>query len=190
MKYPFPKEANAVARLALVFIILLLIGTGGLAMIYRHSPMATGQGVQILQPLPFSHQHHVQGLGLDCRYCHTSVEKSSSAGFPDTKTCFGCHSHIWSEAPVLEPVRKSARDHRPLSWLRVNRLPDHVYFDHSIHIAKGVSCMSCHGDVSKMAVLVQTRSFLMRDCLECHESSEKKYGVKAPPITNCSVCHR
>ncbi|MGZ3770693.1 MAG: cytochrome c3 family protein [Bdellovibrio sp.] len=186
-------------------------------MVYRHFPMATGEGSLINQPIAFSHQHHVQGAGLDCRYCHTSVEKSSSAGFPDTGTCYGCHSQIWNKAPILEPVRKSAKENKPLQWFRVHRIPDYVFFDHSIHISKGIGCVSCHGAISTMKVVVQKRSFLMRDCLGCHQNPEKfvrpvsqifnenwtaqdqntlgkelikKYHINAPPKTNCNACHR
>lgn len=218
MKFPFPKEANAVARGSLVLLIFFLLIGGSFAMIYRRIPTATGEGAEVVQPILFNHRHHVQGLGLDCRYCHTSVEKSSRAGFPDTATCYGCHAKIWNQAAMLEPVRKSGQNHQSLHWFQINRLPDYVYFDHSIHISKGVGCVSCHGEVSKMAVVTQRRSFLMRDCLQCHEAptqnirprseitndswqpNEKEfvssqelmkvYHVQPPPITNCSVCHR
>jgi cytochrome c3-like protein len=217
MKHPFSDGTNALARLSLFFLIVLVIGSLSLAMVYQHFPIATGQGAEILQPIPFSHQHHVQGLGLDCRYCHTSVEKSANAGFPDTATCVGCHSMIWNQSAMLEPVRESARTNTPLHWFRVNNLPDYVYFDHSIHINKGIGCVSCHGLVGQSPRVVQKRSFLMRDCLECHKAPEKylrpaseilnenwhtedqltlgrtlmkENNVHPPPITNCSVCHR
>lgn len=217
MKFPFPPEANAVSRLSLVLLILFSIVALSFTMVYRHSPMATGEGAEIVQPIPFSHQHHVQGLGLDCRYCHSSVDKSSQAGFPDTATCLGCHSKIWADANMLAPIRESGRNKTPLHWFRVNRLPDYVFFDHSIHVNKGIGCVSCHGAVSKMPRVVQQRSFLMRDCLECHSAPEKYLRpiseifnegwlpsdqnslgeelihvnqVHPPPITNCMACHR
>ena len=127
----------------------------------QRSPYTTYAGVARPQPVPFSHQHHVGGLGIDCRYCHTSVEVSSFAGIPPTKTCMNCHSQIWSNAPLLEPVRESFRSGQSLVWTRVNDLPDFVYFNHSIHIAKGVGCNTCQA------------SLQMEWCLDCHRAPEK-----------------
>jgi hypothetical protein len=123
--------------------------------------------------VPFSHQHHVAGDGIDCRYCHTSVENSSFAGIPPTKTCMNCHSQIWTNAPMLEPVRESYRTGKSLEWTRVNYLPDFVYFNHSIHIAKGVGCFSCHGPVDKMPLTYEASSMRMEWCLNCHRAPEK-----------------
>jgi hypothetical protein len=123
--------------------------------------------------VPFSHQHHVTGLGIDCRYCHTSVETSSFAGIPPTKTCMNCHSQIWTNAPMLEPVRASYRSGESLQWTRVNQLPDFVYFNHSIHINKGVGCNTCHGAVDQMPLMYQYASLQMEWCLECHRAPEK-----------------
>lgn len=217
MKFPFSAGCNSLARLTLALPVFLSIGTLAFAMIYRHSPMATGEAAEIVQPIPFSHKHHVQGLGLDCRFCHITVEKTSQAGYPDTATCLGCHSKIWSQAAMLEPLHESGEKKKPLHWFRVNRLPDYVYFDHSIHLAKNVGCVSCHGEVGQMARVVQKRSFLMRDCLGCHENPEKhvrpqgelfneawqtndqravglelvkENNIHPPPITNCVACHR
>jgi hypothetical protein len=125
------------------------------------------------QPVPFSHQHHVTGLGIDCRYCHTSVETSSFAGIPPTKTCMNCHSQIWTNAQLLEPVRASYRSGESLQWTRVNQLPDFVYFNHSIHINKGVGCNTCHGPVDQMPLMYQQESLQMVWCLECHRAPEK-----------------
>lgn len=134
----------------------------------KWSPYLTLVGDFIQQPVPFSHAHHVGGLGIDCRYCHTSVEVSSNAGFPPTHTCMTCHSQIWTHAPVLEPVRKSYEQNRPIKWNRIYLLPDYVYFDHSIHIAKGVGCVTCHGRVDRMPLTTSHKPFYMQQCLECH----------------------
>ena len=139
----------------------------------QRSPYTTYAGVARPQPVPFSHQHHVGGLGIDCRYCHTSVEVSSFAGIPPTKTCMNCHSQIWSNAPLLEPVRESFRSGQSLVWTRVNDLPDFVYFNHSIHIAKGVGCNTCHGPVDRMPLMFNQASLQMEWCLDCHRAPEK-----------------
>jgi hypothetical protein len=168
------------------------------------------------QPVQFSHQHHVGGIGIDCRYCHTSVEVSSTAGIPPTKTCINCHSQIWSTSPYLEPVRSSFRDDKPLQWLRVHDTPDFVYFNHSIHVKKGMGCETCHGRVDKMPLMKQQSSLQMEWCLNCHRNPEqfvrprsevftmgyvaavdqRELGpqlvaeYKIQSLTNCSVCHR
>jgi hypothetical protein len=168
------------------------------------------------QPVPFSHKHHVGELGLDCRYCHTSVEVSSSAGMPPTQTCMACHSQIWTNAAILEPVRASLRDSTPISWTRVNALPDFVYFNHSIHVAKGVGCTTCHGPIAEMNITWRAQSLYMRWCLDCHNAPEKYLRPRSevfnafyePPkdqlelgerlmkeykvqkLTNCTTCHR
>jgi hypothetical protein len=123
--------------------------------------------------VPFSHQHHVSGLGIDCRYCHTSVETSSFAGIPPTKTCINCHSQIWTNAQLLEPVRASYRTGESLQWTRVNQLPDFVFFNHSIHVNKGVGCNTCHGPVDQMPLMYQQNSLQMEWCLECHRHPER-----------------
>jgi hypothetical protein len=124
------------------------------------------------QPVPFSHKHHVAGLGLDCRYCHTTVETTNFAGIPPTKTCMNCHSQIWNDAPILEPVRASFRTDRSLEWTRVHDLADFVFFNHSIHVAKGVGCQTCHGQVDQMPLVWRTQSLYMEWCLECHRQPE------------------
>lgn len=125
------------------------------------------------QPVPFSHKHHVQGLGIDCRYCHTSVDSSSFAGLPDTHTCMTCHSQIWTNAAMLAPVRNAYESGKPISWTRVNRLPDYVFFDHSIHLSKGIGCTECHGRVDEMPMTRAVHSFQMRWCLDCHGDPER-----------------
>ena len=132
------------------------------------APWITEVDVAREQPVPFSHKHHVQGLGIDCRFCHTGVEDSSFAGIPPTKTCMGCHSQVWKDAPVLEPVRESWRSDKSIEWTRVHDLPDFVFFDHSIHVKKGVGCESCHGRVDEMPLTWREHSLNMEWCLECH----------------------
>ncbi|HEX6304715.1 MAG TPA: cytochrome c3 family protein [Anaerolineales bacterium] len=143
-----------------------------LTLIFR-SPYATNVNVAIDQPVPFSHEHHVSGLGIDCRYCHTSVEVSSFADIPPAHTCMTCHVQIWSDSPVLEPIRSSYQSGEPIEWVRVNDLPDFVYFDHSIHVAKGVGCETCHGRVDQMPLTWKANSLYMEWCLECHRQPER-----------------
>jgi hypothetical protein len=169
----FHRSMNAAARASLVGVVLLAAGgLWGLLELQR-SPYVTYEGVRKPQPVPFSHQHHVGGLGIDCRYCHTSVETSNFAGIPPTKTCMNCHSQIWTGAPLLEPVRESYRTGRSLVWTRVNDLPDFVYFNHSIHINKGVGCNTCHGPVDRMPLMYNAQSLQMEWCLDCHRAPDK-----------------
>lgn len=171
----------------------------------------------VAQPVPFSHEHHVAGLGIDCRFCHTSVEISASAGLPPTYTCMTCHSQVWTNAALLEPVRQSLADSNPIIWNRVTDLPDYVYFSHGIHIAKGVGCSSCHGAIDKMPVTYKAKTLTMGFCLACHRNpgpnlrpKEQIYNTEwhkaaATPaaevlmaeyrlggrnLTDCSICHR
>jgi hypothetical protein len=132
------------------------------------SPWTTQVDVAREQPVPFSHQHHVQGLGIDCRHCHVYAEESASAGIPPTKTCMGCHSMVWPDSEVLAPVRESYASDRPIPWTRVHDLPDFAYFDHSIHVAKGVGCTTCHGQVDEMPLMWRAASLDMAWCLDCH----------------------
>ena len=187
-----------------------------LAMALGRSSYVTGAHEYVQQPIQFSHLHHVLDDGIDCKYCHTSVETSPFAGIPPTKTCMNCHSQIFSTEPILEPVRASFRDNKPLSWIRVHDLPDFVYFNHSIHVKKGVGCESCHGRVDQMPLMQQERSLQMAWCLDCHRAPEKfvrprseittmgyepaepqstlgpklvkEYGIQTR--TTCSTCHR
>ncbi|MBV8677594.1 MAG: cytochrome c3 family protein, partial [Planctomycetaceae bacterium] len=170
------------------------------------------------QPVPFSHQHHVQGLGIDCRYCHTSVETSGFAGIPPTETCMSCHSQIWSESPMLEPVRASMRTNEPIRWNRVHELPDYAYFNHAIHVQKGIGCSSCHGRVDLMPLTWKDQPLTMEWCLGCHREPEAQIRPReevfnmswTPPanqlamgkdalvknhipvdrLTHCYTCHR
>jgi hypothetical protein len=173
MSQIFPRSANALARSTLFGVVSLLLVLGWLVITLMRSSWATKQHEFVEQPIQFSHAHHVGGVGLDCRYCHTSVEKSSFAGIPPTKTCMNCHSQIWANAPILEPVRASFRTDTPLNWIRVNDLPDFVYFNHQIHIRQGVGCNVCHGPVDKMPLMYQAQSLLMEFCIDCHRAPEK-----------------
>ena len=168
----FRPGANTLARLALAAVVvlpamLLLIG-GALA----RSDLTTGRGRFVEQPVPFSHQHHAGELGIDCRYCHTGVERAASAGVPPTHTCMTCHSQLWTNAEMLAPVRQSLTSGRPIAWQRVNRLPDHVYFDHHVHVNNGVPCAACHGETRRMPLTRQTAPLTMGWCLDCHRSPE------------------
>jgi len=173
MAQVFHRSSNTLARASILATLLLVAGVLWTALEMSRSPYTTYAGVAKAQPVPFSHQHHVAGLGIDCRYCHTSVENSSFAGIPPTKTCMNCHSQIWTNAPMLEPVRDSYRTGKSLVWTRLNDLPDYVYFDHSIHINKGVGCNSCHGPVNKMPLMYAEASLQMEWCLNCHRAPEK-----------------
>jgi len=169
----FHRSANSIAKASIIASVLLVSGLLWAALELQRSPYYTYAGVAKMQPVPFSHKHHVGGLGIDCRYCHVSVENSGFAGIPPTKTCMNCHSQIWTNAPMLAPVRESYRTGNSLVWTRVNRLPDFVYFDHSIHINKGVGCNSCHGPVDKMPLMYNYASLQMEWCLSCHRAPEK-----------------
>ena len=218
MARTFHPRTNDIAR-GLLLTIPLSVGAFGLvAWRVQASPYLTSQNVTIDQPVPFSHQHHVGDLGIDCRYCHTSVTESAYAGVPPTKTCMTCHSQIWTNANLLAPVRASWRDDRPIEWNRVHALPEYVYFDHSAHVTKGVGCTTCHGQVDEMPLMRQASSLTMSWCLDCHRHPEdylrpreqvfntkyvaadqarlgpelvKAYDVRpAMALTNCGTCHR
>src|SRR5690242_5304706 len=169
----FHRSANTLARASILGIVLLLTGVGAALMQLQRSPYVTNQHIAPDQPVPFSHQHHVAGLGLDCRYCHTSVEESAFAGIPPTKTCMNCHAEMWTSAEMLEPIRYSFRSGQSIQWTRVHDLPDYVYFNHSIHIAKGVGCFSCHGPVDQMPLMYEENTLQMEWCLNCHRQPEK-----------------
>ena len=169
----FGKSSNSFYRIALITAFFGFFGFWGVVYAVYRSPYTTQQNVPLPQPAPFSHKHHVSGLGLDCRYCHTSVEHSAFAGLPPTETCMTCHSHVWTDAPVLAPIRQSLATQQPIHWTRVNQVPDFVFFNHSIHVQKGVGCSTCHGPVGEMPITWKAHSLYMRWCLECHESPQK-----------------
>ncbi|MBI1879984.1 MAG: cytochrome c3 family protein [Chloroflexi bacterium] len=173
MSQLFHPSINIISRSVILGIVIVLIGGAGLAYLYFRSPFVTEVGIAQTQPVPFSHQLHVGGVGLDCRYCHTSVEESNFAGIPPTETCMGCHGHFSTDDPVLEPVRASAQNNQPLAWVRVHNLADFVYFNHAIHVKKGVGCETCHGRVDQMPLTAKAETLQMDWCLECHRATER-----------------
>ena len=173
MAQVFDRSSNALARASLVLSGLIVIALGVTLNSLQRSPWVTRQGQRPDQPVPFSHFHHVQGLGLQCQYCHTSVEKSMYAGIPPTKTCMNCHSQIWTDAQLLEPVRQSWATGASIRWIRVHDLPDFVYFNHEIHVNKGIGCASCHGRVDEMPLMYEQNSLQMEWCLNCHRDPGK-----------------
>jgi hypothetical protein len=212
----FPRSMNFIARLSIAGGILAVGALGAALYGIEMSPWFTDVNVAQPQPVPFSHKHHAGELGIDCRYCHTSVEKSSFAGIPPTQTCMSCHSQIWTNAAMLEPVRASYRDDKSIAWTRVNALPGFVYFDHSIHVSKGIGCTTCHGPIAEMPLTWRANTLYMSWCLDCHRQPEKYVRPKSevfnpnylPPadqmelgrklvkeykiqkLQNCSTCHR
>lgn len=169
----FHRSMNSVGKVLVLGAPLMFAATAlGLAAFYR-SGYATGMNEIVEQPVPFSHMHHVGQLGIDCRYCHNSVEVAGYAGIPPTKVCMNCHQQIWTGAELLEPVRESYKLDKPIVWNRVHNLPHYAYFNHSIHIAKGVGCVECHGQVDQMALTFQTKTLLMEWCVKCHREPDK-----------------
>src|SRR6266403_2927321 len=169
----FHRSANFIARASLLGVAALAGIALTAVLVVARSPYITNQRVTRTQPVQFSHKHHVGDDGIDCRYCHTSVETSAFAGIPPTKTCMTCHTMIWPDAPMLEPVRKSFQTDQAIQWTRVNYLPQFVYFNHSIHIQKGVGCTTCHGPVGDMPLTWQNATLQMRWCVDCHRQPEK-----------------
>ena len=169
----FDRSSNALARASLVLTGLIVIALGVTLNELQRSPWVTKQGQRADQPIPFSHKHHVMGLGLQCQYCHTSVEKSSYAGIPPTKTCMNCHAQIWTNANLLEPVRTSWATGESIPWIKIHDLPDYAYFSHEIHVNKGLGCSSCHGRVDEMPLMYQESSLQMEWCLNCHRNPAK-----------------
>jgi Cytochrome c7 and related cytochrome c len=170
MAQVFDRSSNALARMSLVLTGLIVIALGVALNELQRSPWVTRQGQRPDQPIPFSHKHHVEGLGLQCQYCHTQVEKAAYAGIPPTKTCINCHSQIWTNAEYLEPVRESWATGASIQWIRVHDLPDYVYFSHDIHVNKGIGCASCHGRVDEMPLMYQQNTLQMEWCLNCHRN--------------------
>src|SRR5713226_333031 len=168
----FHRSTNFIARFS-VFSAVFLVGIALIAVLaVARSPYLTRQNISREQPVQFSHKHHVGDDGIDCRYCHTSVETAASAGMPSTAICMNCHRQIWADSPYLEPVRASFKTGKPLEWIRVHDLPDFAYFNHSIHVNKGVGCSTCHGRIDQMPVVSQANSLQMEWCLECHRRPE------------------
>jgi hypothetical protein len=173
MSQIFERSSNALARMSLVLTGLMVIALGVTLDELQRSPWVTRQGQRPDQPVPFSHKHHVQGLGLQCQYCHVTVEKSSYAGIPPTKTCINCHAQIWTNAQLLEPVRASWATGQSLAWTKVHDLPDFVYFSHEIHVNKGLGCSTCHGRVDQMPLMYAENTLQMEWCLDCHRNPAK-----------------
>ena len=212
----FHRSTNTISKVSILGFVFILAAVSWLLAVIFRSDYLTGARVVREQPVPFSHKHHVSGLGIDCRYCHTSVETSSFAGLPPTETCMSCHSQIWSDSPILEPVRASFQTGQPLHWTRVHDLPNFVYFNQSIHLGKGGGCSTCHGRVDQMPLMLAEHNLLMEWCLDCHRMPERyvrpreyvfrmdwapqedqlalgrrlvqKYGIRK--LTDCDTCHR
>lgn len=210
----FHRSANTLSKLSLAGLLILVGSLIFTAILVARSSYVTRAHEFVEQPVQFSHRHHVKDDGIDCRYCHTSVETSPFAGIPPTKTCMNCHSQIWTNAKILEPIRSAYTSGKPIAWNRVHRLPDFVKFNHSIHVAKGIGCASCHGRVDKMNLMYQAAPLTMQWCLSCHREPEKfirpknevfnmeyvaasqkeigprlvqQYAVRK--LTSCSTCH-
>lgn len=175
----FHRSSNLISRVSIFGAAIFVAVLGGALYAIALSPWYTYQHMKLQQPVPFSHRHHAGELGIDCRYCHTSVEKSSFAGLPPTQTCMTCHSQIWTNSSMLEPVRASYRDDTSLQWERVNFVPDFVYFDHSIHVAKGIGCTTCHGQIAEMPLTERAGTLYMSWCLDCHRQPEKYIRPKS-----------
>lgn len=218
MPQVFHRSSNTLARLSIVTGAALLVSTVLIASNLSRSPYVTKEGAPVDQPVPFSHKHHVKELGIDCRYCHNTVDKSAVAGVPPTHTCMSCHSQVWTNSPLLEPIRQSYLTGTPVKWNKVYDLPDFVYFNHSIHIQKGIGCDTCHGPVHEMNITYKAQPLSMSWCLECHRQPEKfirpkeevfnyqykqpanqmqlgeqlvkEYGIRKEQLTDCWICHR
>ena len=218
MAQVFPRSANWASKASILAALLIVASILGVVLNINRIDYVSMVDVAIDQPVHFSHKHHVTGMGIDCRYCHTTVEVSAFAGVPPTETCMTCHSQIWTEAPILEPVRASFRDNKPIEWNRVHDLPDFVYFNHSIHVSQGIGCQSCHGQVDQMPLMKKAHTLNMEWCLDCHrdpaqfirprdqvfnmnyeypanqenlgKSLVADYDVQTSQLTNCSICHR
>jgi hypothetical protein len=212
----FHRSFNTISRLTIYGAVFILAALSYVAVVVARSSFQTGVGTTRTQPVPFSHEHHVKGLGIDCRFCHDSADKSSFAGMPSTKVCMNCHQQIQVGSPMLEPVRDSFKNDKPIRWERVHRVADFVYFNHSVHVNKGVGCTTCHGPVADMPLMWQHGTLLMEWCLDCHRDPAKQvrprdrvydwdwepppdqdvrgrelvkeYGIKS--LTHCSTCHR
>lgn len=215
----FSRTADTRFRAVVLLLLGLALGSLVVAEVWARSQWGTETARTPIQPVPFSHKHHAGDLGIDCRYCHSTVETAASAGYPPTHVCMTCHSQLWTNADMLAPVRESLARDIPLHWQRIARVPDYVYFRHDIHIAKGVACVECHGRIDRMPLTYRAKAFSMKFCLDCHrdpaphlrpqqavfnmewtpppdeEATEQKlmrlYKIHGPAtLTQCGVCHR
>jgi hypothetical protein len=168
----FHPSTNTISKLSIVGA-LLAVPLLGVATYAFNMSYGLNRKVPLEQPVPFSHKHHVGDDGIDCRYCHTSVDKAAFAGVPSTEICMTCHSQIWTDSPVLSAVRESFRTGRPVKWARVHDLPDFVFFNHAIHVQKGVGCESCHGRIDQMPLTWKENTLSMAWCLDCHRNPER-----------------
>ncbi|HZT42382.1 MAG TPA: cytochrome c3 family protein [Chthonomonadaceae bacterium] len=173
MARPFPPYTNTLSRVIVFGLFVSPILIGWIATAINWSPYINETNIPRNQPVPFSHKHHVGGLGLDCRYCHTTVETTSFANIPPIHTCMTCHSQIWKDSPMLAPIRDSYASDIPVQWTRVNFVPDFVYFNHSIHVNKGIGCETCHGRVDEMPLTARGQPLMMAWCLNCHRNPER-----------------
>jgi hypothetical protein len=167
----FPKSANALP-LQIVIFITILAGVATAAVTYYATPKYLRVGYQPVQPVPFDHSLHAGNLGVDCRYCHVSVDKSATSSVPTSQTCMNCHSIIKPQSPLLEPVRQSYVTGNPVPWVKIHQAPDYVYFNHSAHVNRGVSCVECHGPVNHMQAVTHNKALSMGFCLDCHRNPE------------------
>jgi hypothetical protein len=214
----FHPSTNTVSKATIFGAVFVIAGLVAIGYVLVRSPYFTGVNIPVEQPVPFNHEHHVGGLGIQCRYCHSTVQESAFAGIPPTHTCMSCHSQVWTQAPVLAPVRDSYATGKPIEWNRVHDLGDFVYFNHSIHVAKGVGCSTCHGRVDQMTRVYKAEPMTMQWCLNCHRAPEQylrpreevynmdwqapadqlalgqrlvqEYKIDTSRLTNCYVCHR
>lgn len=213
----FPKSANKLP-LQIVIFLFILAGAVTAATTYYATPKYTRVGYAPVQPVPYSHALHVGQLGLDCRYCHSNVEKSGVANLPTAQTCMNCHSHIKTDSPLLAPIRASYESGDPVHWKRIHQVPDYVYFNHSAHVNRGVSCYECHGQINEMDVVEHAKPLSMSFCLDCHRNPQERVrpldqitnlnwrpdqmadhakwaaefvkNNKVTPPTSCTGCHR
>jgi hypothetical protein len=216
MSQIFHRSTNSISRFTIFGALFVVAALAWMGVVIDRSPWVTGVAVGRDQPIQFSHERHVGGNGIDCRYCHTSVEDGGFAGIPPVKTCMNCHSEVFADSPFLQPVRQSFEEGRAIEWRRVHDLPDFVFFDHSIHVHKGVGCTTCHGQVDRMPLMSQQASLQMEWCLNCHRNPEQYVRPRSavfavdyqPPadqlelgqrlvaeyeiqkLTSCSTCHQ
>jgi formate-dependent nitrite reductase cytochrome c552 subunit len=216
LKALFAPSANSIYWLAIGTIAAAIIALPVLMIAWARTPYATGAQEPLEQPVKFDHRHHVRDDGVDCYYCHAGAQRTPYAGVPATSLCMGCHNQVWPDSPELAPVRRSYFEGRPIHWRRVNAMPDFVFFDHGIHVNKGVGCVTCHGRVDQMGRVYQAEPLTMRFCLDCHREPEKhlrpldritdmewvpspsqaevgrelraKLGVRS--VVDCTGCHR
>lgn len=183
MPPPFGESANSVFWLAIGGVAVIVLAIPAFAIAWARTPYATGTGEPVDQPIPFDHRHHVRDDGIDCLFCHADAMRSSRAGMPSTARCMGCHAQIRTTSPKLAPVRESWFRGEPIRWRRVTTMPDHVFFDHSVHTNHGIECVRCHGRVDEMARVFAPAPLTMEWCLDCHRD-------EARTLDDCSRCHR